>query len=163
MRAYAATLPAPEFSTLAWVTPPPLAAATVAIVTSAALFTPDDSRLAAGDTGYRFIDGVRRAERRPALLVHPAVSFVVNCDTQDEVDYYWDRLVEGGAPSQCGWLTDRFGLSRQIVPRCLPDYLMGADAVGAQRAMEAMMGMVKLSIPDLDAAYHNSTSINDRT
>jgi predicted 3-demethylubiquinone-9 3-methyltransferase (glyoxalase superfamily) len=89
----------------------------------------------------------------PHFAFTPAVSFVVHCDTQDEVDYYWDRLVDGGAPSQCGWLTDRFGLSWQIVPRCLPDFLTGADPEGAQRAMQAMMGMVKLSIPDLEAAY----------
>jgi predicted 3-demethylubiquinone-9 3-methyltransferase (glyoxalase superfamily) len=94
----------------------------------------------------------------PHFTFTPAVSFVVNCDTQDEVDLYWDRLVDGGAPSQCGWLTDRFGLSWQIVPRCLPDYLAGPDPAGAQRAMQAMMGMVKLSIPDLEAAYNGVAS-----
>jgi predicted 3-demethylubiquinone-9 3-methyltransferase (glyoxalase superfamily) len=98
----------------------------------------------------------------PHFAFTPAISFVVNCDTQDEVDYYWDRLIEGGAPSQCGWLTDQFGLSWQIVPRCLPDYLMGPDPQGAQRAMQAMMTMVKLSIPELEAAYLDSASVDGR-
>jgi predicted 3-demethylubiquinone-9 3-methyltransferase (glyoxalase superfamily) len=97
----------------------------------------------------------------PHFTFTPAVSFVVHCDTQDEVDYYWDRLLAGGEPSQCGWLTDQFGLSWQVVPRCLPDYLMGSDPEGAHRAMQAMMGMVKLSIPELAAAYHGSTRPSD--
>ena len=94
----------------------------------------------------------------PHFSFTPAVSFVVNCDTQEEVDFYWDRLIDGGAPSQCGWLTDRFGLSWQIVPRCLPDFLAGPDQEGAQRAMQAMMGMIKLSIPQLEAAYNGTVA-----
>ncbi len=94
----------------------------------------------------------------PHFSFTPAVSFVVHCDSQDEVDYYWDRLLDGGAPSQCGWLTDRFGLSWQIVPRCLSDFIAGPDADGAKRAMEAMMGMIKLSIPDLEAAYRGTAT-----
>jgi predicted 3-demethylubiquinone-9 3-methyltransferase (glyoxalase superfamily) len=94
----------------------------------------------------------------PHYKLTPAVSFVVSCDGQEEVDYYWERLLSGGGePSQCGWLTDQFGLSWQVVPTALHDYLGGSDPEGAQRAMQAMMGMVKLSVPDL-AAAHNGTA-----
>ncbi len=82
-----------------------------------------------------------------------AVSFVIDCDGQAEVDHYWDSLLEGGAPSQCGWLKDRFGFSWQVVPKQLFDTIGGPDAAGRQRAMAAMMQMTKLDVAALQAAY----------
>ena len=81
-----------------------------------------------------------------------AVSFVVNCKDQAELDYYWDKLVEGGKPVQCGWLVDKFGLSWQITPTILPKLLTDKDPAKAKRAMEAMMKMVKIDIPTLEDA-----------
>lgn len=88
-----------------------------------------------------------------AFAFSPAISFSVNCETQDEIDRLWHRLLEGGAPQQCGWLTDRFGVSWQIVPRVLPEMLRDADAARSQRVMRTMLGMVKLDIAALRAAY----------
>jgi predicted 3-demethylubiquinone-9 3-methyltransferase (glyoxalase superfamily) len=82
----------------------------------------------------------------------PAISLVVTCGTQEEIDYYWDRLVEGGEPVQCGWLTDRFGLSWQIVPDRLAELLGDPDPARANRAMQALLQMVKLDIAQLEAA-----------
>ena len=82
----------------------------------------------------------------------PAISFVVNCATQDEVDHYWDRLLEGGESMQCGWLTDRFGVSWQIVPDRLGELMSGLDSVRANRVMQAMLKMIKLDIAQLEAA-----------
>lgn len=89
----------------------------------------------------------------PQFSFTPAVSFFVSCDTQEEIDRLWDNLVAGGAPQRCGWLTDRFGLSWQIVPAVLGDMLRDADRARAGRVFQAMMGMVKLDIPELQAAY----------
>lgn len=83
----------------------------------------------------------------------PAISFFVTCKDQKEVDYYWENLLKGGASSRCGWLTDKFGLSWQVVPQALGECLNGKDAIGARRAMEAMMHMVKLDVKKLKAAY----------
>jgi predicted 3-demethylubiquinone-9 3-methyltransferase (glyoxalase superfamily) len=80
------------------------------------------------------------------------VSFMVNCQDQDEVDYYWDRLLEGGQESQCGWLKDRFGLSWQIVPDRLFELLNDPDPARAAAATKAMLGMAKIVIADLEAA-----------
>jgi len=82
-----------------------------------------------------------------------AISFKIDCADQAEVDRYWDALSEGGSLERCGWLKDRFGVSWQIVPSVLPKYLGGPDRAGAQRAMQAMMGMVKLDIAGLKQAY----------
>jgi predicted 3-demethylubiquinone-9 3-methyltransferase (glyoxalase superfamily) len=82
-----------------------------------------------------------------------AVSFVVNCETQDEIDRYWTKLLEGGSAEQCGWLKDRFGLSWQIVPTLLPKLMAGPDQAKAKRAAEAMMKMVKIDIAGLQKAY----------
>jgi predicted 3-demethylubiquinone-9 3-methyltransferase (glyoxalase superfamily) len=85
------------------------------------------------------------------------VSFVIDCADQAEVDRLWDALTaNGGQPSRCGWLKDRFGLSWQIVPSALPKYLGGSDREGAARAMQAMMGMIKLDIAALKRAYEGS-------
>lgn len=81
-----------------------------------------------------------------------AVSFVVHCETQKEVDYYWEKLLAGGTPSQCGWLKDKFGLSWQIVPDILPELLGDKDKRKAERVTAAMMKMVKLDIEGLKKA-----------
>jgi predicted 3-demethylubiquinone-9 3-methyltransferase (glyoxalase superfamily) len=83
-----------------------------------------------------------------------AVSFVVNCDDQAEVDRYWNALLQGGGnPEECGWLKDRYGLSWQIVPKVLLDMIADKDAVRAKRAADAMMKMVKIDIAALKAAW----------
>ena len=82
-----------------------------------------------------------------------AVSFVVDCDTQDEIDRYWDALLaDGGRPEQCGWLKDRYGLSWQIVPKRLGELMTDPDRARARRVGEAMMTMVKLDVAALEAA-----------
>ncbi len=88
----------------------------------------------------------------PHFQLSPAVSIVVNCDSQDEVDHFWDRLVAGGAPSQCGWLTDRFGVSWQIVPNRLVELMTDPDPEVGQRVTRAMMEMIKLDVAALEAA-----------
>jgi predicted 3-demethylubiquinone-9 3-methyltransferase (glyoxalase superfamily) len=89
----------------------------------------------------------------PNFKFTPAVSFFVSCKDQKEVDYYWDRLLKGGEASRCGWLTDKFGLSWQVVPQALGECLNGKDRLGSQRALEAMMHMAKLDVKKLRAAY----------
>jgi len=92
----------------------------------------------------------------PHFKFTPAISFFVTCKDQREVDYYWSRLLKGGKPSRCGWLTDRFGLSWQIIPKALGECLDGRDRLGAKRTMEAMMHMVKLDVAKLKAAYRGA-------
>jgi predicted 3-demethylubiquinone-9 3-methyltransferase (glyoxalase superfamily) len=82
-----------------------------------------------------------------------AVSFIVNCDDQAELDRYWDALLQGGAAEQCGWLKDRYGLSWQIVPTVLGQMMSDPDRAKARRATEAMLKMVKLDITGLTSAY----------
>ena len=82
-----------------------------------------------------------------------AVSFVVNCENQPEIDRYWNALLDGGSAEQCGWLKDRFGLSWQIVPTVLTQMMADPDRAKAKRAADAMMKMVKLDIAALQAAY----------
>lgn len=83
-----------------------------------------------------------------------AVSFKIDCADQAEVDRLWDTLTaNGGEPGRCGWLKDRFGVSWQIVPTALVKYLGGTDRAGAQRALQAMLGMGKLDIAGLKTAY----------
>jgi len=89
----------------------------------------------------------------PMYQFTPAISFFVKCETQDEVDHYWDKLLEGGAPQQCGWLTDKFGVTWQVVPTILGKMLTDKDAAKANRVMQAMMKMVKLDIKTLQQAY----------
>jgi predicted 3-demethylubiquinone-9 3-methyltransferase (glyoxalase superfamily) len=89
----------------------------------------------------------------PQYKFTPAISFFVSCEDQAEVDYHWDRLLQGGQPSRCGWLVDKFGLSWQVVPDALGECLGGPDREGARRAMEAMMQMVKLDVKKLKDAY----------
>jgi predicted 3-demethylubiquinone-9 3-methyltransferase (glyoxalase superfamily) len=94
----------------------------------------------------------------PAFTISEAVSFIVNCETQDEVDFFWEKLSEGGdeQAQMCGWLKDRYGVSWQIVPAALPEILGGADREGAQRAMQAMLKMKKLDIDALRSAYEGT-------
>jgi predicted 3-demethylubiquinone-9 3-methyltransferase (glyoxalase superfamily) len=89
---------------------------------------------------------------KPFDFTH-AISFKIDCADQAEVDRYWDALSAGGSVEQCGWLKDRYGVSWQIVPTALVQYLGGPDAAGSQRAMQAMMQMVKLDIAGLKKAY----------
>ncbi len=84
-----------------------------------------------------------------------AVSFLVNCTGQEEVDFYWDKLCEGGQPSRCGWLKDKFGLSWQIIPSELGQLLSSGDSGKAGRVMQAMMKMSKIDISLLEAAANN--------
>jgi predicted 3-demethylubiquinone-9 3-methyltransferase (glyoxalase superfamily) len=88
----------------------------------------------------------------PHFKFTEAISFVVNCKTQAELDYYWEKLTAGGEEVQCGWLKDKFGLSWQIVPTVLGELLSSKDAAESQRVMEAMLKMVKLDIKKLQAA-----------
>lgn len=89
----------------------------------------------------------------PVHTFTEAVSFVIDCETQEEVDRYWDALTaDGGQPGDCGWLKDRFGLSWQVVPRRLPELLTDPDPARAQRALQAMMTMHKLDIAALETA-----------
>ena len=89
----------------------------------------------------------------PQFTFSPAISFFVTCETQQEVDELWEKLVAGGKPQQCGWLTDRYGLSWQIVHSVLGKMLQDKDAEKSNRVMKAMMEMVKLDIPGLERAY----------
>jgi predicted 3-demethylubiquinone-9 3-methyltransferase (glyoxalase superfamily) len=84
---------------------------------------------------------------------NPSISFFISCRDQKEVDYYWSRLVRGGKPSRCGWLTDKYGVSWQVVPQALGKTIHGKNAAGARRAIEAMMHMEKLDVAKLKAAY----------
>src|SRR6266550_5992463 len=87
-----------------------------------------------------------------------AISFMVDCADQAEVDRLWDALSDGGSVERCGWLKDRYGVSWQIVPTALVQYLGGPDRAGAQRAMQAMLGMVKLDIAGLKRAYEGKSA-----
>jgi predicted 3-demethylubiquinone-9 3-methyltransferase (glyoxalase superfamily) len=88
----------------------------------------------------------------PEYTFSEAVSFQVSCETQEEVDAYWNALADGGEEGPCGWLKDRFGLSWQIVPRRLPELLMQSDREKAQRVMQAMLAMRKIEIAELERA-----------
>ncbi len=89
----------------------------------------------------------------PQFKFNEAISFVVNCETQDEVDYYWEKLTaDGGQESQCGWLKDKFGVSWQVVPTFLERLLRDKDAVKAKRVMGAMLKMKKIDTKILKEA-----------
>lgn len=89
----------------------------------------------------------------PMFKFTPAISMMVNCETQAEVDHFWDKLSAGGATSRCGWLTDKFGVSWQIVPAALGRLMSGADPEKSKRVMTAMLAMTKLDIGLLQQAY----------
>ncbi|HLC79455.1 MAG TPA: VOC family protein [archaeon] len=83
-----------------------------------------------------------------------SISFVVNCKDQKEVDYFWEKLSEGGAQVQCGWLKDKYGISWQVVPTALGEMLQDKDKEKAKRVMAAMLKMVKIDIKELQKAYN---------
>jgi predicted 3-demethylubiquinone-9 3-methyltransferase (glyoxalase superfamily) len=92
----------------------------------------------------------------PEFAFSPAISFVVNCETQAEVDGFWEKLSADGEEVACGWLRDKFGVSWQIVPRALIAMLSDADIAAAQRAFAAMLQMKKLTISVLEQAFRNA-------
>ena len=89
----------------------------------------------------------------PMFTFSPAISFMVNCESQQEIDELWDKLSDGGQTNQCGWLQDRFGVSWQITPTVLPRFLQDKDPEKSERVMEAMLQMEKLDIERLEQAY----------
>ena len=90
----------------------------------------------------------------PDFSFTPAVSFMIDCKDQTDVDYFWDRLTaDGGRPNQCGWLQDKFGLSWQVVPEALPRLLADTNETKADAVMQAMLAMSKLDVAALQAAY----------
>lgn len=89
----------------------------------------------------------------PMFKFTEAISLVVDCKDQAEVDYFWSRLSEGGQPGQCGWLKDKFGLSWQVVPEALPRLLGDPDPVRAGRVMQAMLQMTKIEVDRLEKAH----------
>jgi predicted 3-demethylubiquinone-9 3-methyltransferase (glyoxalase superfamily) len=91
----------------------------------------------------------------PVFKFNEAISFQVNCETQAEIDYYWEKLSEGGdeKAQQCGWLKDKYGVSWQIVPTILPELIKDPDSERSQRAMAAMLRMKKLDIDELKRSY----------
>jgi len=89
----------------------------------------------------------------PHFKFTEAISFSIDCKSQDEVDYFWERLTEGGEESQCGWLKDKYGLSWQVNPTVLGEMLADADPAKANRVMQAMLNMKKIDIAALQRAY----------
>ena len=98
--------------------------------------------------GQRFV-GINGG---PEFTFDEAVSFEISCEDQDEVDYYWERLTDGGEESVCGWLKDRYGASWQVVPTGMEELFADPDSSKAERAMKAMLGMRKLDIAALRSA-----------
>jgi predicted 3-demethylubiquinone-9 3-methyltransferase (glyoxalase superfamily) len=88
----------------------------------------------------------------PQFKFTEAISFSVECETQEEIDYYWEKLVAGGTPVQCGWLKDKYGLSWQVNPAILGKVFSGKDPAKAERVMQAMLKMVKLDLAKLKEA-----------
>jgi predicted 3-demethylubiquinone-9 3-methyltransferase (glyoxalase superfamily) len=89
----------------------------------------------------------------PQYTISPAISFLVSCETQSEVDELWEKLTAGGKEVQCGWLTDKFGVSWQIIPRAFMEMMQDKDPVKSQRVFKAMMQMTKMDIEALRRAY----------
>ena len=93
----------------------------------------------------------------PQFKFTEAVSFTVRCETQEEVDYYWDKLSDGGQKSRCGWVKDKFGLWWQVEPTILGDMMADKDPEKAKRVMEAMLKVDKIDIEPLKRAYEGNT------
>jgi predicted 3-demethylubiquinone-9 3-methyltransferase (glyoxalase superfamily) len=104
-------------------------------------------RFEIGDRTFTALNG------GPAFTFSEAVSFVVDCASQEDVDRYWAALSEDGSEGQCGWLKDKYGVSWQVIPSVLGQLIGGPDPVGSQRAMQAMLAMHKLDIAALQKAY----------
>jgi predicted 3-demethylubiquinone-9 3-methyltransferase (glyoxalase superfamily) len=98
----------------------------------------------------------------PHHKFNEAVSFFINCETQEEVDMFWERLSEGGEQSQCGWLRDKWGLSWQVVPNALTRLMGDPDPVKSKAVLEAMLKMKKIVIADLQAAHDHPSSAPTR-
>lgn len=96
----------------------------------------------------------------PAFTFSPAISLLVNCETQEEVDHYWENLSQNGEIEQCGWLKDKYGVSWQIVPVILDKLLGDPDPVRAERVMQAMLGMKKLDIAGLQKAHESTDALS---
>ena len=94
----------------------------------------------------------------PQFTFDEAISLLVNCADQEEVDYYWAKLAEGGEEGQCGWLKDKFGLSWQVIPVGFETMINSPDTAAADRAMQAMYGMKKLDLGALQAAFDGASS-----
>jgi len=92
----------------------------------------------------------------PTFTFSPAISFFVKCETQQEVDEYWEKLSAGGKKERCGWLKDKFGVSWQIIPNALGKYLQEKDPAKSKRVMQAMMQMDKIDIQGLQRAYEQA-------
>jgi predicted 3-demethylubiquinone-9 3-methyltransferase (glyoxalase superfamily) len=95
----------------------------------------------------------------PHFKFNEAVSFFINCDSQEEVDMFWDRLSAGGEKSQCGWLKDRWGLSWQVVPKALTRLMSDPDPAKSRAVLDAMLKMKKIVIADLQQAYDHAGSV----
>jgi predicted 3-demethylubiquinone-9 3-methyltransferase (glyoxalase superfamily) len=89
----------------------------------------------------------------PHFQFSPATSHIINCDTQEEIDHFWDKLSEGGKPSQCGWLDDKFGVTWQVVPTEIAKFMQSDDPARSARVMAAMFPMKKLDLKTLRDAY----------
>jgi len=98
----------------------------------------------------------------PHHKFNEAVSFFINCETQEEVDMFWERLSEGGEKSQCGWVKDRWGLSWQVVPNALTRLMGDPDPIKSKAVLDAMLKMKKIVITDLQAAYDHASSAPTR-
>ena len=98
----------------------------------------------------------------PHFKFNEAISFIVNCETQDEIDYYWNKLSEGGDPNaqQCGWLKDKYGLSWQVVPTMLDDMAADPDSKKSDAVMRALLKMKKLDIRKLEEAYNQEEVVS---
>jgi predicted 3-demethylubiquinone-9 3-methyltransferase (glyoxalase superfamily) len=106
----------------------------------------------AGGTRFTGING------GPDFKFNEAVSFLINCEDQDEVDYFWEKLSDGGEEGPCGWLRDRYGLSWQVVPRGMDELFADADPERSKRAMQAMLKMRKLDVAELHRAADGVTA-----
>lgn len=106
------------------------------------------------------LDGVKffALNGGPQFKFNESISFFISCPTQREIDYFWEKLSAGGRKSRCGWLKDKFGVSWQVVPPALGMMLNDPDEQKSQRVMQAMLGMHKLDLKKLKAAYHGNHS-----
>ncbi|MCR8723420.1 VOC family protein [Frigidibacter sp. ROC022] len=153
--------PAPSVATCLWfqTDPEPAAEFYAGLLPGSSWSVPNREMLPDGSLGAAFMAEVVLQGQRlilmnggPQFKLTPAASIQVHVETQAEIDRLWSALLEGGSENRCGWLTDRWGVSWQIIPRALPRLLALPDRAAAGRAMQAMMGMVKLDIAALEAA-----------